>query len=125
MRSFGAHYFEETKEKENDKERMKSLSTSSKQDFSSRSQNIVPTVILFKTVAENIVLVISFVTSFISFYFLFLFHFMYFTVIGLFSYFLGTGEGISSLLYKHWHKTEGEAGLDTKVKYYHTKKSRI
>lgn len=104
---------------------MKSPSTSSKQDFSSRRQNIVSTITLFKTVAENIVLVISFLMSFISFYFLFLFHFMYFIVMVLFSYFLATEEGISSLLYKHWHKTEGEAGLDTKGKHYHTKKIRI
>lgn len=74
---------------------MKSLSTSSKQDFSSRSQNILSTISLFKTVAENIVLVISFLMSFISFYFLFLFHFMYFIVMVLFSYFLATEEDIS------------------------------
>lgn len=96
--------------KEHDKDKMKSLSTSSKQDFSSRSQNTASTVTLFKTVAENIVLVISFLMSFISFYFLFLFHFMYFIVVVLFSYFLATEEDIFSLLYKHWHQTEGEGG---------------
>lgn len=68
---------------------MKSLSTSSKLDFSSRSQNIASTVTLFKTVAENIVLVISFLMSFISFYSLFSFHFMYFIVMGFFFLFLG------------------------------------
>lgn len=104
---------------------MKSLSTSSKQDFSSRSQNIASAITLFKTVVENTVLVISFLMSFISLYFLFLFHVTYFIVMVLFSYFLATEEDISSLLYKHWHKTEREAGLDRKGKYYQTKKIRI
>lgn len=44
---------------------------------------------------------------------------------GVFSYFLATEEDIFLLLYKHWHKTEGEAVLDTKGKYYHAKKIRI
>lgn len=95
---------------------MKSLSTSSKEAFSSRSQNIVTTVTLFKTLAENIVLVISFLMSFYFLLFSIFISFYVFYCHGFIFLFLGYWRRYFLTPLQTPHKTrEGWVGYKRQI----------